>query len=135
MEVYRGGPPDRIELELEIWLADLQESKTIFKSFQEDWPTTTLPAFDATWCALQEGEEIGREIDLRIRKALFAEGRHIGLREVMFDLAREVGLDMDHITRYFNNGEARAAVLEERRRRGELYNVRGAPMIILRDGT
>jgi len=45
LEIYGGGPPDRKELELEIWLAALQESKAVFKPFKDDWPTTTLPAF------------------------------------------------------------------------------------------
>jgi predicted DsbA family dithiol-disulfide isomerase len=58
----------------------------------------SLPAFDAAWCALQQGETIGREFDLRIRRAFFAEGRNIGQREVMLDLAREAGLDMDYFT-------------------------------------
>ncbi len=98
LEVYGGGPPDRRELELEIWLAALQEPEAVFKPFGNEWPTTTLPAFEAAWCAFQQGEAIGREFDLRIRRAFFAEGRNIGQREVMMDLAREAGLDMDHFT-------------------------------------
>ncbi|MCL4269913.1 MAG: DsbA family protein [Anaerolineales bacterium] len=135
LEVYGGGPPDREELELEIWLAALQEPAAVFKPFGSDWPTTTLPAFDAAWCAFQQGETIGRNFDLRIRQAFFAEGRNIGKREVMLDLAREAGLNMEHFMRYFNNGEARAAILEEGRLGRELYNVRGTPTIMLGDGT
>lgn len=135
LEVYGGGPPDRRELELEIWLAALQEHEAVFKPFSDEWPTTTLPAFEAAWCAFQQSETIGREFDLRIRRAFFAEGRNIGQREVMLDLAREAGLDMDHFTPYFNNGEARAAILEEGRLGKELYNVRGTPTIMLSDGT
>lgn len=74
LEVYGGGPPDREELELEIWLAALQEPAAVFKPFGADWPTTTLPAFDAAWCAFQQGEAIGRDFDLRIRRAFFAGG-------------------------------------------------------------
>lgn len=135
LEVYGGGPPDRKELELEIWLAALQEPEAIFKPFGSAWPTTTLPAFEAAWCAFQQGETIGRDFDLRIRRAFFAEGRNIGQREVMLDLAREAGLDMEHFSRYFNHGEAYAAVLEEGRLGKELYNVRGTPTIMLGDGT
>lgn len=135
LEVYGGGPPDRRELELEIWLAALQEPEAAFKPFGDEWPTTTLPAFEAAWCAFQQGETIGHEFDLRIRRAFFAEGRNIGQREVMLDLAREAGLDMDHFTRHFNNGDARTAVLEEGRLGKEIYNVRGTPTIMLSDGT
>ncbi len=135
LEVYGGGPPNREELELEIWLAALQESEAVFKPFSNDWPTTTLPAFEAAWCAFQQGESIGREFDLRVRRAFFAEGRNIGKREVMFDLAHEAGLDMNHFTRFFNNGEARAAVLEEGKLGKEKFGVRGTPTVMLSDGT
>ena len=135
LEVYGGGPPDREELELEIWLAALQERAAVFKPFGADWPTTTLPAFDAAWCAFQQGESIGRDFDLRIRRAFFAEGRNIGNREVMLDLAREANLDMDHFTRLFNSDEPRTAVLEEGRLGKEKYGVRGTPTIMLSDGT
>ena len=135
LEVYGGGPPNRVELELEIWLAALQEPAAVFKPFGDDWPTTTLPAFDAAWCAFQQGESIGRDFDLRIRRAFFAEGLNIGKREVMLDLARKANLDMDHFTRLFNSDEPRTAVLEEGRLGKEKYGVRGTPTIMLSDGT
>ncbi len=135
LEIYGGGPPDRRELELEIWLAALQEPEAVFKPFGDEWPTTTLPAFEAAWCAFQQGETIGRDFDLRIRRAFFAEGRNIGKREVMLDLAREAKLDMDHFKRFFNNGEARAAVLEEGKLGKEKLGVRGTPTVMLSDGT
>lgn len=135
LEVYGGGPPDRQELEVEIWFAALQESKAVFKPFGSDWPTTTLPAFDAAWCAFQQGESVGRDFDLRIRKAFFAEGRNIGKREVMLDLAREANLDMNDFTRRFNSDEPRAAVLAEGKLGKEKFGVRGTPTIMLGDGT
>jgi len=135
LEVYGGGPPDRAELELEIWLAALQEPEARFKPFGDDWPTTTLPAFEAAWCAFQQGEAIGRDFDLRIRKAFFAESRNIGKREVMLEIAQEAGLDLERFTRQFNSDEPRAAVLEEGRIGKEVYGVRGTPTIMLNDGT
>lgn len=135
LEVYGGSPPDRKELELEIWRAALQEPEAVFKPFGDEWPTTTLPAFEAAWCAFRQGETIGRDFDLRLRRAFFAEKRNIGKREVMLELAGEAGLDMDHFIRSFNNGEARAAVLEEGRLGKERYKVRGTPTVMLSDGT
>ncbi|MCC6300257.1 MAG: DsbA family protein [Anaerolineales bacterium] len=134
LEVYGGGPPDRKELELEIWLAALQEPKAVFKPFGDDWPTTTLPAFEAAWCAFQQGESIGKDFDLRIRRAFFAESRNIGKREVMLDLAREANLDMERFTRLFNSDQPRAAVLEEGKLGKEKFGVRGTPTIMLSDG-
>lgn len=134
LEIYGGGPPDRQELELEIWLAALQEPAVVFKPFQEDWPTTTLPAFEGAWCAFQQDELKGHDFDLRIRRAFFAEGRNIGRRNVILELAQEAALDMDHFTRLFNSGEARTAVIEEGRLGKEVYKVRGTPTVMLADG-
>ncbi len=135
LEVYGGGPPDRKELELEMWLSALQEPEAVFRPFGDDWPTTTLPAFEAAWCAFQEGETIGRDFDLRIRRAFYADGRNIGRREVMVELAQEAGLDIDRFARFFDNGQARAAVLEEGRLGKDRYGVRGTPTVMLSDGT
>ena len=134
LEIYGGGPPDRKELELEIWLAALQEPEAVFKPFKEDWPTTTLPAFEGARCAFQQDELHGHDFDLRIRQAFFAEGCNIGKRSVILELAHEVGLDMDHFSRLFNSNAARAAVLEEGRLGKEIYNVRGTPTVMLADG-
>lgn len=135
LEVYGSGPPKRAILESEIWLAALQEPKAVFKPFGSEWPTTTLPAFDAAWCAFQQGERIGHEFDLRIRRAFFVQGRNIGERQVMLELAREAGLDLARFTRDFNSDSARAAVLAEGRLGKEQYKVRGTPTIMLGDGT
>ncbi len=135
LEVYGGGPPNRKELENEIWLAALQEPEAAFKRFGDGWPTTTLPAFEAAWAAFQQGEAAGRDFDLRIRRAFFAEGRNIGRRDVMRALAREAGLDMDRFTRDFESSQAREAVLAEGRLGKEKYGVSGTPTLMLRDGT
>jgi len=135
LEVFGGGPPDRKELEVEVWFAAMQEPEAVFKPFGSAWPATTLPAFDAAWCAFQQGEAIGREFDLRIRRAFFAEGRDLGSRELMLDLAHEAGLDMDHFTDLFNSPQPRNAVLAEGRLGRERYGVHGTPTIMRDDGT
>ncbi len=135
LEIYGGGPPDRKELEVEVWFAAIQEREAVFKPFGAIWPTTTLPAFDAAWCAFQQGEAVGREFDLRIRRAFFAEDRDIGSRQVMLDLAAEAGLDMDRFVDLFNSPQPRSAVLAEGRLGKEHYRVRGTPTIMRDDGT
>lgn len=134
LEVYGGGPAPYNILEQEIWLAAIQENDAEFKPLTSDWPTTTLPAFDAAWCANQQGYEIGLDFDLRIRRAFFAEGRNIGKPEVMIDLAKEAGLDMSKFTKQFESGEARAAILEEGKLGKEQFGVRGTPIPMLGNG-
>jgi hypothetical protein len=134
LEIFGGGPPDRNELELEIWLAAIQEPEADFKPFRDDWPATTLPAFDGAWCAFQQGEAVGLDFDLRLRRAFFSEGRNIGRLEVVLELAREAGLDLEHFHRMMNSGDARAAVIEEGRLGKEIFNVSSTPAVMLPDG-
>ncbi len=130
------GAAPRDILEQEWWLAALQQPDASFAPFQgDDWPTTTLPAFDAVWCAAQQDESLAHAYDLRIRRAFFAESRNIGRREVLQALAEEVGLDMPAFVRDFDSGVARAAVLEECQMGRERYRVRGTPTLMLPDGT
>ncbi len=130
------GPAPRDILRQEWWLAAIQEPEAKFVPYQgDDWPTTTLPAFDAAWCAARQGEELALTYDLAIRRAFFAESRNIGRREVLLALAEETGLDLPRFTRDLDSGAARAAVLEELRVGQERYHVRGTPTLMLADGT
>lgn len=136
LEVPYGEAVPRDILEQEWWLAALQEPDARFAPYpSDDWPTTTLPAFDAVWAASRQGAGVGMVFDLRVRRAFFGEGRNIGRREVLLDLAREAGLDVPRFERDFASPEARAAVLEESRIGREQYHVRGTPTLMLADGT
>ncbi len=57
LEVADGEAAPRDILEQEWWLAALQEPQARFAPFQGDeWPATTLPAFEAVWCATEQNE-------------------------------------------------------------------------------
>lgn len=136
LEVYGGGPPDKKVLDQEWWLAALQEPEALFKPYTNpNWPTTTLPAFEAVWCARQQDESTARKLDMRIRRAFFAESIDISQRGIYPDLAREVGLEMPAFERLFESDQPRAAVLEEGRMGKEQFRVRGTPTLMLADGT
>ena len=136
LEVFGSGPAPRDILQQEWWLAAIQEPAAEFAPYEgEDWPTTTLPAFEAAWCAFQQGEAAGFDYDLRVRRAFFAESRNIGRPEVLLKIAGEAGLDTGILARALESGEAREAVLEEARMGKERYRVRGTPMPMLADGT
>lgn len=136
LELLRGEAPPRDILEQEWWLAALQEPDARFRPYpNDDWPATTLPAFDAAWAASRQGAAVGMDFDLRIRRAFFGEGRNIGRRDVLFAIAREAGLDARAFERDFADPAARAAVLEESRIGREQFHVHGTPTLMLRDGT
>jgi len=136
LEVMAGEAALRAVLDQEWWLAAVQEPLARFKPFEgEDWPTTTLPAFELAWCAAQQGEAAFFAFDLRVRQAFFAESRNIGQREILLDLAREVGLDLASLTRELDSGRPREAVLAEAQAGQERYRVRGTPTLMLADGS
>jgi predicted DsbA family dithiol-disulfide isomerase len=136
LEVMAGEAAQHAVLDQEWWLAAVQEPLARFKPFEgEDWPTTTLPAFEVAWCAAQQGEPAFFAFDLRVRQAFFAESRNIGQREILLDLAREVGLDLASLTRELDSGRPREAVLAEAQAGQERYRVRGTPTLMLADGT
>lgn len=136
LEVAGGEAAPRDVLAQEWWLAALQEPAAAFAPYQgDDWPATTLPAFDAAWCAFQQGEAAGYDYDLRVRRAFFAESRNIGRREVLLAIAGEAGLDLPLFTRTLDSGAAREAVLAEARLGRERYAVRGTPTVMLEDAT
>jgi predicted DsbA family dithiol-disulfide isomerase len=136
LELIDGESAPRDILEQEWWLAAIQEPAADFAPYSgDDWPTTTLPAFEAAWCAARQGEEAHATYDLRVRRAFFAEGRNIGRWDVLREIAEETGLDCDRFNQDAASGEARAAVVEEARLGREQYRVRGTPTLMLADGT
>ena len=136
LELMGGEAAPRDILEQEWWLAALQEPAAAFEPYRgEEWPATTLPAFEAVWCATQQSEAAGYDYDLRVRRAFFAESRNIGRREVLVEIAHEAGLDVAKFTAQWESGAARTAVLEEARLGQEHYHVRGTPTLMRSDGT
>ena len=136
LELIDGESAPRDILDQEWWLAAIQEPVADFAPYSgDDWPTTTLPAFEAAWCAARQGEEAHASYDLRVRRAFFAEGRNIGRWDVLREIAEETGLDCDQFNQDVASGEARVAVVGEARLGRERYRVRGTPTLMLVDGT
>lgn len=116
LEVMGGQAAPRAILEQEWWLAAIQEPRAPFERWRgESWPTTTLPAFEAAWCAARQNEALFLEYDLRIRRAFFVESRDIGQPDVLLTIAKEAGLDVDRLRGDLERGEARPAILAEAR--------------------
>lgn len=136
LEAMGGEPAPRAVLSQEWWLAAIQEPLAEFNPFVgDDWPTSTLPAFEVAWCAAQQSPSAFLDLDLRIRRAFFAEGRNIGRREVLLELAQAAGLDVDQIAAELDSGIPREAILADARLGQELYRVRGTPTLMLADGS
>ena len=136
IELLNGEEPPRDILEQEWWLAAVQEPAATFVPYTApDWPTTTLPAFDAVWAARQQGADVAADMDLRVRHAFFGESRNIGNRDVLLEIAHGSDLDFAQFERDFASPAARAAVTEEGQLGRERYKVRGTPTLMLGNGT
>jgi predicted DsbA family dithiol-disulfide isomerase len=135
LELIDGYAAPRNVLQAEWWLAAIQEPPAAFAHHSgDDWPTTTMPAFEAAWCAARQGDDVFADFDLRVRRAFFAEGRNIGRPDILREIAEEAGLDLERFERDFSSGEARPAVIEEARLGREEYRVRGTPTLMRSDG-
>jgi predicted DsbA family dithiol-disulfide isomerase len=136
LELIDGESAPRDILDQEWWLAAIQEPAATFAPYRgDDWPVTTLPAFEAAWCAALQGEEALTTYDLQVRHAFFAQGRNIGRWDVLREIAEETGLDRQRFDQDVASGQARPAVVEEARLGREQYRVRGTPTLMLADGT
>src|SRR3989441_7130350 len=128
LELAHGEAAPRDILQQEWWLAAIQEPRAVFAPYRgDDWPTTTLPAFEAAWCAAQQGPVAAMEYDLRVRRAFFGEARNIGRPQGLLDLAREAEPDLTRFQAQWESGAARAAVLAEATLGRERYRVGRAP--------
>lgn len=135
LEINGGEAVPRDILEQEWWLAAIQEPDAKFNLFRgDDWPTTTLPAFRAVWSVSQMEPSQTHDFDLRVRHAFFAEGRNIGKRETMLELAREASLDLSRFVLLFDSDESQSSVLAEARLGKEQFHVRGTPTLMLSNG-
>jgi predicted DsbA family dithiol-disulfide isomerase len=136
LEVVGGEAAPRDILEQEWWLAAVQEPSAPFVPYTAPtWPTTTLPAFEAVRCAGQQSEEAAQAYDLRVRRAFFGESRDISQREVLLEIARDIGLDLPSFTRAFDSGSVRESIVQEGHEGKQRYGVRGTPTLMLADGT
>jgi putative protein-disulfide isomerase len=77
-------------------------------------PRSSYPACTAYEAAEFQGTELAHRYLRRLREALAVEGRNIGDREVLADLAEEVGLDVERFRAALSGGRARAAFEEDR---------------------
>ena len=103
-----------------------------FRLFSEE-TVSTYPQNIAYKAAELTNPDLAARYLRRMREAAAAEAREIGRREVLIELASDVGLDVARFINHLNDGSAEAAFrkdLETTRR----YGARGFPTFVFRDG-
>lgn len=79
-----------------------------------DPPQSTYPASVAFEAAAMQDGAAGRRYLRRLREAVATERRNVARREVLVNLAEEVGLDVDAFVEALDDGSAREAFREDR---------------------
>lgn len=98
------------------------------------WPVTTMPALEAVQAAKRQGLGVSADLDLALRRALFAESRCISLRHVVRDVASTVdGLDLEALMEQLDRGTARHDVVSQSLSADD--GVQGSPHLFLPDGS
>ncbi len=99
------------------------------------YPSTVLLALEAVQAAKEQSLAASDRLDLALRRALFADGRHVGMRHVVLDVAARVPeVDAVALEAALDDGRGRRAVIDQWRTvPGE--NIQGSPHLFLPDGT
>ncbi len=90
LEWVNGAPLDASSVQVKIDALRTQLDLDAFRGFApEQWPRTTVPALNLVAAAYAEGSEVGLEVSLALRDALFERGRDISNPAVLAELAAE----------------------------------------------
>lgn len=99
------------------------------------WPVSSLPALEAVQAAKEQSRRASEDLDLALRRALFAQSRCITMRHVVLDVARACeSVDEDALEDALDDGRARADVMAQWRATDDA-GVEGSPHLFLPDGT
>ena len=90
--------------------------------------TRTVKAHQLLHFAKANGKQL--EMEERLMKAYFEEGRHVGRDGDLADLAAEVGLDRDEVLRSLESGEFLEAVGADQAQAVE-FGIRGVPFFVI----
>ena len=98
-------------------------------------PGTSMPALEAAKCAQLEGEEAFESYHLLLFRSYFEHGKDISERNVLYDLAKESGLDMSQFDINFSSGKQREKVWADYDEARYQYQVTAIPTAIFENGS
>jgi len=121
LEFINGRPLDPQLAATEIAALRAAVSPDLFAGFTASrFPTTTIPALGLAAAAYRLGDDIGEKVSLRVRDAVFEEGRDIGDDAELRTIGREFGVEP------MERSKAEAAVRADWER-GTARGVQGSP--------
>lgn len=124
---HKGIPRDRVAGMLER-VTGIAEQVGLHYDYEALQHTNTIRAHEL----LHYAKARGRQLDLqeRLFKAYFEEGRHVGRIEDLADLAAEIGLDRSDVIRSLTENEYLSAVDADKAQALE-YGIQGVPFFVI----
>ncbi|MGC0142068.1 DsbA family protein [Pseudactinotalea sp. Z1732] len=108
-----------------------------FRAWRRDasqWPITTLLTNEAVHAAKAQSLAAAEELDMALRKALFARSRAVSmLHEILAVAEKCESVDADALAAALDDGRARGQMMRDYRGRDEA--VQGSPHFFLADGS
>jgi len=96
-------------------------------------PASSVPALTAIKCAERQGREAFERLHERLFAAYFRDHLDIGRPEVLWGLARDVGLDLAQLQRDYAAGEAYQATLHDFAEGTAWFGVSAVPTVIFNE--
>ena len=124
---FKGMPEDQVRGMLEHVTGAAAEIGLNY-DFDSLQHTRTVKAHELLHFAKANGKQL--EMEERLMKAYFEEGRHVGRDGDLADLAAEVGLDRDEVLRSLESGEFLEAVGADQAQAVE-FGIRGVPSFVI----
>lgn len=138
LELVNTRPTPRHELDAEIPVLGALAPDFGWEIWHGDpaaYPATVLLALEAVQAAKEQSAAASEQLDLALRRALFADSRPIGMRHVILDVAARCrDVDVAALAAALDDGRARRALLEQLQA-AEEAGVQGSPHLFLADGT
>ncbi|MBW2145707.1 MAG: DsbA family protein [Deltaproteobacteria bacterium] len=96
----------------------------------EGFKSRDLPPLEAAKCAALQGEAAFDAFHQRCFRARHRQGRSVAEKEVLLDVAREAGLDVDRFRRDIESGIQRHLVAEDHEEAVKQWGVFGVPTLV-----
>lgn len=128
-------PKDHVDAEIPVFTELAPEFG--WQQWQGDaaeWPVTTLLANEAVHAAKAQGPEASEQLDLALRRALFAESRTVSMLHEVLDVAAGCpAVNVEALREALDDGRARGPMMRDYRAHRD--DVQGSPHFFLADGS
>jgi predicted DsbA family dithiol-disulfide isomerase len=138
LELLNGRSTSRAIVDAEVPVVGAIASDFGFSLWTGDpaaYPSTVLLALEAVQAAKEQSLAASDRLDLALRRAMFADGRHVGMRHVVLDVAARVPeVDAVALEAALDDGRGRRVVIDQWRAVPDA-GIQGSPHLFLPDGT